>query len=330
MAVSDKVKADFRISHLLPWALRLPDSTYECTDGHNHYSLTTKTHESTIGEDTTEGATFMVRAMTGQITEASKTHIPGAMLRYTEVTITFSKKIPESAVRQADIKDVLSLAHRFLNRFLDCYRLITRDSEVRPLTRAEFHQVRGGRALSVWCNVKRSNGTGTLGAGVFFDEENPIVIGNSKPLTESEVTELRKHLRAGEIPALAPLLLLNAEMYLRSGQNKLAVIEMNTAFDILVEQKAKALLVHLGQTPSDVENELERKNTTAIVKTFLLPNIDPPSANDFPWDEWYTKYRPLRNRVVHDGYEPEVEEAQNSLANLRKMCNFISSLQIVQ
>jgi len=37
----------------------------------------------------------MVRAMTGQVTEASNSHIPGAMPRYTEVRITFSRETLE-------------------------------------------------------------------------------------------------------------------------------------------------------------------------------------------------------------------------------------------
>jgi len=108
----------------------------------------------------------------------------------------------------------------------------------------------------------------------------------------------------------------------------LAVIDMNAALDVLVEQKAQMWLLHNGLSAADVNAKLEKKNTVAIMRDILLPNLEVPPGSGFPWDEWFGKHRHLRNRVVHDAYEPKPEEAQESFDNVTKLCRFIGSLQI--
>ena len=63
-----------------------------------------------------------------------------------------------------------NFAHELLNQFLDVYRFVRRDPEVRPLTVAEFHQFRGGRGLLVKSNLRHPDGRGQLTSVLAFHE----------------------------------------------------------------------------------------------------------------------------------------------------------------
>jgi len=323
-----RTECQFRISLALPWLLKLPDSTYEGRHGRNQYRLVTKAHVTSVGNAVGEGASVMFHAMSGQLTRATGAQVPGAMLRYTEVVIDFFKKIAGSAVSQDDRKRVITIACRCLNHFLDAYRFVAKDFEVRPLSPKEFHETRGGRGLKVQSNMKRSNGHGTLTSGVFFDEKNPVILGGTTSIADAAVDELREHLRAGHTPPLSPLLLLNAEMYLQTGQTRMAVIDASAALDVIVEQIAQMWLLRNGELLTDVDRKLEKMNTVVIMKDILLPNLEIPVDSDFPWENWCKKYRVLRNRVVHDAYEPSPDETQECFDNISRLCKFIGSLQI--
>jgi len=323
-----KTEAQFRISLALPWLLKLPDSTFEGRHGRNRYLLATKAHVTSVGQTAPNEAAVLFRPMSGQLTAASGAQIPGAMLRYTEAIIEFSKRIRGPAVAEDDASKVLAIAHTCLNHFLDAYRFMASDLGVRPLSLREFHEVRAGRGLLVQSTVQRRDGGRTSTSGVYFDEEDPIILGSPTPIGDAAVAELQEHLRAGHTPALSPLLLLNSAMYLQAGQTRLALIDMNAALDVLVEQKAQMWLLRSGQSVADVNAKLEKMTTGRIMREILLPNLDVPTGSDFPWDEWDRKHRHLRNRVVHDAYEPKPEEAQVSLDNVSRLCRFIGSLQI--
>lgn len=323
-----RTDAQFQVSLALPWLLKLPDSTFEAQHGRNRYLLATKAYMTSVGETASDEAAVLFRPMSGQLTAAAGARVPGAMLHYTEATIGFFKQIRGPAVAEDDTKKVLAIARTCLNHFLDVYRFIARDTDVRPFSLREFHEVRAGRGLLVQSIVKRADGGGTLASGVYFDEKEPILLSSPPPLGDPAVTELREHLKAGHTPALSQLLLLNSEMYLQAGQTRLAVIDMNAALDVLVEQKAQMWLLHNGLSAADVNAKLEKKNTVAIMRDILLPNLEVPPGSDFPWDEWFGKHRHLRNRVVHDAYEPKPEEARESFDNVNRLCRFIRYPQI--
>ena len=71
-----------------------------------------------------------------------------------------------------------------------------------------------------------------------------------------------------------------------------------------------------------------RGEQSPSVQQILLPNIEMPPGADFPWEEWREKYRALRNRVVHDAYEPTSQEAQDSFDNVSSLCRFLESLEL--
>lgn len=327
VAKQPRNKAEFRITLSLPWLLRLPDLTFEGKHGRNQYRLFTKAVLDRDGDEEERDPRVAFRAMTGEITEAKGAHLPGAMLRYTEVSIGFFKRIRGTAVCKEDFDAVITIAHGCLNHCLDVYRYMTKDTEVRPLSNSEFHQVRAGRGLLLQSKVETGS-RGKLTSGVFFNEADPISLGKHTAVDEETVLELRAHLKAGHTPALSPLLLLNAQTYLRTGQTRLAVVDMSAALDILVEQKARAFLIHSDGDPDDVSERLERKTSGAIMHEILLPNMEIPPEADFPLDDWLGKHRHLRNRVVHDGHEPTAQEAKECFENVSRLCGFLSSLEI--
>jgi hypothetical protein len=328
MDEEEKSEVQFSISLALPWQLRVPDGIFEGRHGRNHYALATKAASNRVGNSVPVQPTVLFRVMSGELTSAAGAHVPGAMLCYTEVTITFLKRVPHAAIETEDTERVIASAHKYLNHFLDCYRFVAKDTDVRPLNRREFHEVRAGRGLRVQSKVQRPDGTGTLMSGVYFDENDPIVLGSAGPIDAQALTELRQRLKEGHAPRLDRLLLLNAEAYLKSGETRLAVVDMNAALDVLVEQKAKIWLVQHAHSASAASEVLGKMNTTVIMRDILRPILHVPTPADFPWDEWYQKHRLLRNPVVHDAYEPTVPEAAESFENVSKLCEFLWAASI--
>lgn len=314
----------FEISLALPWLLRLPDSVLRCKVGRSEYLLVTKAHVTEIGASKGDhpGISF---GLNGTLAAAKGADVPGAMLRFTEVLLKFSKRLHTDLVRPEESRRAAKAAHKFLNYFLDMYRFTTRDPDVRPLTSLEFHDFRAGRGLLLKSNVVRAGGKCESAVGVIMHEQDPVVLGTSPVLPKPEFNDLRRHLEHGDIPRLSSLLILNAAMHIRASQTRFAVIDMNSALDIIVEEKAKIWLIHNGCSASEAESQLERRNTRAIMQDVLLPTIKVPADDQFPWDQWCAECRDLRNRVVHDAYEPTLEEAQRSYDTIEQLCRFLSS-----
>lgn len=321
-------RAYFEVSLALPWLLHLPDLEFVCKIGPNDCRLLTKAHIAEAGQPHGDKPQMAVGLNTGAIMIGKGVHLPGAMLKYTEVFIRFSKILKTESVTQEDSREVTTVARDFLNYFLDVYRFTVKDSEVRPLTVIEFHEFRGGRGLLLKSNVRHDDRHGEATFELVLNREDPFVFGQVPLLTEQQTKELRQHLESGDVPRLSPLLLLNARMQIRAGQRRFAVIEMNSALDIVVEEKAKLWLINNGCSEIQAESRLEWKNTKAIMKEILLPTLKVPDDWEFPWAEWCTECGPLRNRVVHDAYEPSREEAERSYEIISKLCLFLNGLEL--
>lgn len=318
-AISKPHEVEFRFTLALPFHLRLSDAGYEGNLGRNAYLLHTKSIYSPIGEDNTSPGKLAFKPFTGELTMATGAEVPGALLRYTLVCVQFWKKLSRSDLDENDCVKALAQAHRYLNHFLDIYRFLTQDTEVHPLTRREFHQVRAGRALHRSVHLKQGE-KAQLQFGIIFDEDDPITLGPPVPLEDSVQVEFRRLLKSSVVPALPGLLLLNAESYLRSGEERLAVIDMNAALDIVMETVALSLLEAKG-TPRNVARDmLEGMLTRRIILEIVDPGLALDIKSDPDWIAWDASCRMLRNRVIHDAYEPKAGEASESLRVIRALC----------
>jgi hypothetical protein len=331
------IEVQFTATFALPFVLRLSDELYSCKYGRHEFMIATTWVEETLGEKQeseqsdadAEGkeqhGTSMFHMMTGKLASATGVHVPGAMLRYTLVRVSFFRRLSGPDITQLDNLSTRDLVHKFINHFLDLYRFIADDDTIRPLSRTELHQVRAGQAFHLKSHHV-ADGHGLMIPMVMFDEADPISVGGSRTLAEDKLADFRDKLLASKKPLLSHLLLLNARGYIRSGESRLAVIDMNTALDIVVESKAVEVLGAEGTKAEDAQAELETRTTSWIVRNILLPRIPQEYRPEKDWEEWYSSHRTLRNKVIHDGYVPTEEEAKISLANLGRLCGFFLSL----
>jgi len=310
----------------LPYCLRLPDKSYKLRYGAGSCVIETHRVDAFLRKSSDSPGCVAFKAVSGELTEASGADIPGAMLRYTVATIMFGKRLHGPEVAESVKLAARDRALLYLNHFLDLYRVIVGDSAIRHLTRSEFHSVRAGQALHV--RTHRRQGTeGILEMGVMFDEKDPVSIGTVTLLTDEQLRAFEQRLSAGQTPPLPDLLLLNAEGSLSRGDNKLAVVDAHAAFDILTEAKAKERLVSAGKTGDEAEWLLEPMSTARIWSAHLESCIDAAILREIPYQKWRDSWRVLRNRVVHDAYEPTDNEATQYLMDLKRLCAFTARLQ---
>jgi hypothetical protein len=331
------IEVHFVATVALPYTLRLPDEIYNCKYGRNEFAIETHLIEENLGEaqesketiaeagKTEKQGIFMFQAKTGKLTSAEGAHIPGAMLRYTIIKVGIGRRLPGPEITKTDTLSVRNSVHKYINHFLDHYRYIAGDDTIHQLSRSELHQVRAGQAFHFIYNYVTA-GHGKMGMGVMFDETDPISVGDAQTISDDKLAVFKEKLRASQKVLLPNLLLLNARGYIRSGETRFAIIDMNTALDIVVEQKALECLLANGKKTEEAKANLAQKSTSKIVKTILLPLIPTGDRPDKDWEEWYNIHRVLRNKVIHDGYAPTEDEAMNSLENLEKLCAYFLSL----
>lgn len=324
MMNADKEAVAYTFKLELPYLLRIPNKLYQLRYGRSHSTIKTESVDKSIGEDSESKGRVMFKVVTGELTEASGADVPGALLRFTRVEICFGMNHAKSAGKHDTTVIARNNALTALNRFLDVYRYIASDKTVRPLSRSEFHQVRGGQSLHIR-EDRQEGDMGTTSFGTMFDDSEPISMGSVQIIEETKVSELESRLLAGQIPTVSNLLLLNAEGSKTRGENRIAVIDGHAAFDILTESKAIEIIVRTGKTREEAEQMLEFANTLAIWRNHLVPVIDRDILQRTPYQSWDEKWRQLRNRVVHDGHTPSDKEVDEFLSDMNELSKFVQN-----
>lgn len=314
----------------LPFQIRLKDGTYHCKLGENEFllqlqsiktDLVNRKVKSTEGDS--EGSKVLTRPSTGELTEAVAAKVPGAMLQYSLVTLQFWKRgAIKSSEAQAETNEKnIALAHKFLNRFINVYRFITSDIEAHSLTRGELSEVRADQTLNFRVNSPQQ---GKLIMGTYFGEHGFTSV--PQPFGDDEHQRVTQMLLEGVEPPIVDLLLLNSRAFLRDGEQRLAVVELGAACDIDVEQVTMKMLKLRGELSDEIRQRLENGFTSQIARSVLQPIINEDLINSAPFSEWYTIFRPLRNKVVHDAYEPTPNEAGAALQMVELLHAFLATV----
>lgn len=301
----------------LPFLIRLKDGAYRCKQGNNEFLLHLQSIKTDLvdekvksSEGDSEESKVLTRPSTGKLTEAVAAKVPGAMLQYSLVTLQFWKRgAIKSNETQAETNEKnIALAHEFLNRFINVYRFITSDIEAHPLTRRELSEVRANQTLGFRINSPQQ---GKLIMGTYFGEHGFTSV--PQPFGDDEHQRVTQMLLNGVEPPVVDLLLLNSRAFLRDGERRLAVVELGAACDIDVEQVTMNILRLRGELSDEMRQRLEDSFTRQIARDRLQPIINEDLINSTPYTEWDATFRPLRNKVVHDAYEPTSAEAEKAL-----------------
>lgn len=329
MARMKEPEQEIRIHLVLPFLIRLKDGTYQCRLGENEFLIHLKSIETSLSKENTKStkdgiqeSRVLLKASTGELTEANKIKVPGAMLQYSQVTLQFWKRgAIKSNEKQEEINKNIARAHKFLNRFINVYRFVTLDIEAHPLTRGELSEVRAGQTFHFQINCPQE---GKLIMGADFGEHG--VVPTPEPFGDNEHQHITRMLLDGVEPPIVDLLLLNSRSFLRDGERRLGVIELGAACDIDMEQVTLNMLKARSELTDTVRQTLETYSTRRIALEILQPIINEDLVNSTPYTEWDTKFRPLRNRVVHDAYEPTPEEAEAALNLVESLHNYLASV----
>lgn len=311
------VQVEFKLA--LPYLLRVRDGTYEGRWQNDQYVIITKAVETALEDpDLAEGEVRFF-PNTGQIKTGKGVSISGAMLQYTEASIRFMARVSGPSPVDVDVKLECARAGSFLNHFLNAYRFLASHAEVRPLTLTQFREYRAGRALGLATPSRPTGKPGQMVVSRVCATPVTIRLGDRQLIPDVVEQELRRRLAAGQVPHVEKLLRLNVESYLQTGDNRLAVIDGNTALDIVSERKALQVRLRQGQSEADARQQIERITTHPLVASIVIPGVAFDIENHPWWRSWLAVGKPLRNAVVHDGYEPGAQEARDS-------CNVIGFL----
>jgi hypothetical protein len=307
---SPKWEMEIKVTLALPFMLHLRDGTYRGRIDKEEFSLHLQSYRADLGKGDDQESRAFFQASTGKLTEAYQVKIPGAMLQYSLVTIHFHRKGSIiSETNEQVIQDSVSRAHRFLNHFIEVYRVVTSDTDARTLANTEYQRVRAGQALHYCIN---SPGERKCLMGVQIAEP-----GITAPLPEFLGSEVEKPVKeiliAGRRPSIVALLLLNAQSFLEEGQFRLSVIELGSALDVNVEQTTRNLLKSRGELTEEMSKKLEKLTTAPIVEQILSSIVKQDILNSPEWSQIHNKFRPLRNSVIHDAYEPTQAESADAL-----------------
>jgi len=135
---------------------------------------------------------------------------------------------------------------------------------------------------------------------------------------ESEIDErkwerIRDFIQRGGSSDLAKSLIVNAEQYLAYSDPRMAIVEVQTAFEVFVHRLVKEYYQKKGKTQPNLE-ECGFKN---ILRDHLSKRVRRFERGVTQYDEWEAKvYRP-RCDIVHIGRRVSSEEASEAISSVK-------------
>jgi hypothetical protein len=319
----DIIEQKVEVCLACPFVLRLKDGDYPCKLGKNTFSLKIAASKndyidkSETKDNLTNDSSFIIESVTGKITQAIGVSIPGMTSQYSFITIEYFKKILRIVDAQVEQDRDLKRSLKFLNYFIDTYRYVTQDVEVHPLTYKEFTDIRAGQSLSYSVISPQTN---TYTSGSIFGAG---ISTSFLPFGDNEHQQIKQLLSNGTQISTVNLLLLNSKAYLKHFELRLAGIELGSAVDIFVEKMAANIISNnnLGD-----EFNLEKMNTKPIIEKIINPFVNNTLSDTDSYIQWDNYFRDLRNKVIHDAYEPKQDEVEKAIGIVDTLIEDLSKL----
>ena len=304
-----------RITIELPFVLLLPDGEYIGKIGKNKYTVGL---ELIAPKKESPGGEAVVMTLSGQVsTRADEGEIPGAGSRHTRAYIDFFVGLNRVNPSDAEFAHLRGLSRRFLNSFLDTFRVLFNDPKVYPLSPAEFFLVRFGYAPR-W-NLLTSDRQ--MRMGITFGD-HPLQVEGISILQTAEVERFKEVLAKGP-PQIVDTLLMDGSTHVARGDFRRAVVDVGSAIDICIEEVSLTLLARCGQLDEKKRDWLERVSPMEMMRKCVAPILGPTILDNPHWKAYEKDARPLRNKCVHDAYEPSNVEALSALSLGRALIHFL-------
>lgn len=231
---------------------------------------------------------------------AEKIKDQNGVFRYTRVHIQFDMDTPEIFDENTDetlLKEVQEKALSVINRVIDNYREITKESHVRRL---------GELKTNLVYFIPQNQ-------GYYLLQPN---IGTAKMnRSRKEIETISKCLSMGEKPEVYKLLLLDARSSFDTKDYTLAIVESFQGLEIFLENFLIEEFRKRGDAEDQYKKALKTNWQTKDRLNMLLKDLKGFALNEQrdTWDKWCTRYDKTRNEVLHAGKEATEEETRETL-----------------
>lgn len=140
-----------------------------------------------------------------------------------------------------------------------------------------------------------------------------------------------RNLAALNPAARARELMIQSRRYLHhEGEYALAVVVATTATEVLMTSLLSVLMWEESWTgstewtPEAVAAHFGEGKLLSLVKRQLIPRLGGTwSTKSCPWEQWISRCRALRNRIVHGGHDPSRAEVQSAIDSVDKLQEFV-------
>jgi len=309
-----------RLTIELPFVIPLPDDEYLCRLKQNQEFKIGLELVAEKTDKTEVDNSFVIKPYTGEVTAAgSAVEIPGAGGRHTRAYVDFFIKHSKHDMTETEELKWKAMSRRYLNAFLDSYRVRFKDSRVYLLSPSEFYAIRFGRAPRWWQIA--FDGSKSMGA-TFGDY--PLELRHIPELSADRVSEFRAVMAADVSVSIVDSLIMDAKTHSSRGDFRRTVTDCGTALDITVEAVAVELLRRNGSLDQYRKEWLAKVSPKVIVEKCIAQHLEEPLLGTNAWKTYESKIRILRNAVIHDGYEPTNDESANTIAVVDKLVRWLS------
>jgi hypothetical protein len=222
--------------------------------------------------------------------------------------------------------DVL-LDYKFLDKAIQCikriisvYRYVTGIVNMQSLSRADiFSHV-----------VKHYDAQGNeLPGSVFAIGGTPMHFGGGhEPVISNEhLLEINKMLSNNQKISTVAELLADARDNHFYENFRIAVAEAESAFEVFIDRYLADKYRSKGTSEQEINSILENTGLKNLLKDHIkkFVSFDYSTSNEFA--DWERKSYLIRNKVVHDGYTPTLQESYDAIETVYKTIVYINSLK---
>ena len=199
-----------------------------------------------------------------------------------------------------DQSEILHWVHRVINRILEVYRFTTKEFFIDAIPKNELWS----------CDVLTVNDAG----GLSPDMSHIQTFGYGITIARKAniLAEARTLLSSGEQLPIFEVLFLNARREELLENYRVAVMEVETAFEVLVDEAVARFYRGQGLKESEIMSKLEA-GLMNLLKDHIPKSCGEPFLDKPEYTDWKQYLYDLRNAVVHDGAQVNAEQAAKAI-----------------
>jgi hypothetical protein len=204
---------------------------------------------------------------------------------------------------------LLDWVHAVINRVLDVYRYATDEFHVETIPKNELRDY----------TVRTVGPDGTFSSPTMIIPHWKVYLP-PEPISD----EARRLLGDGTDLPIQRVLYLNAKREVFYENYRLAVVEAETAFEVLIDQVIAQYYRGQGLSSAEIENKL-RAGLTNLIEHHIPRCCGEAFEGTPEHTAWQNDLYNLRNSVVHDGASVDGNQARDALDAAEQAINWIQA-----